>query len=74
MKDQHLETEMNHYWTERSKVIVNKNRAQIENENGMSGKNMILKYAPQKECLNILDVGGTGPGFLRLYWHKKGIM
>ena len=34
---------------------------------------MILKYAPQKECLNILDVG-TGPGFLRLYWHKKGIM
>ena len=31
-------------------------------KNGMSGKNMILKYAPQKECLNILDVG-TGPAF-----------
>ncbi len=49
LKDQHLETEMNHYWTERSKSYSEQNRAQIENEkNGMSGENMIFKICSSK--------------------------
>ena len=71
LKDQHLETEMNHYWTERSKSYSEQNRAQIENEKRHEWENMILKYAPQKECLNILDVG-TGPGFFAIILAQKG--
>ena len=55
LKDQRLETEMNQYWTERSKSYSEQNRAQIENEKRYEWENMILKYAPQKECLNILE-------------------
>lgn len=61
------------YWTERSKSYSEQNRAQIENEKRHEWENMILKYAPQKECLNILDVG-TGPGFFAIILAQKGIM
>ena len=71
LKDQRLETEMNQYWTERSKSYSEQNRAQIENEKRYEWENMILKYAPQKECLNILDVG-TGPGFFAIILAQKG--
>ncbi len=71
LKDQRLETEMNQYWTERSKSYSEQNRAQIENEKHYEWENMILKYAPQKECLNILDVG-TGPGFFAIILAQKG--
>ena len=70
LKDQRLETEMNQYWTERSKSYSEQNRAQIENEKRCEWENMILKYAPQKERLNILDVG-TGPGFFCDYISTK---
>ena len=53
LKDQHLETEMNQYWTERSKVIASKIEHRLKMKNDMNGKKMILKYAPQKECLHI---------------------
>ena len=43
LKDQHLETEMNQYWTERSKSYSEQNRAQIENEKRHEWENMILK-------------------------------
>ncbi len=71
MKDQHLETEMNQYWTERSKSYSEQNRAQIENEKRYEWEKMILKYAPQKECLHILDIG-TGPGFFAIILAQKG--
>lgn len=71
LKDQRLETEMNQYWTERSKSYSEQNRAQIENEKRCEWENMILKYAPQKERLNILDVG-TGPGFFAIIFAQKG--
>lgn len=66
-----VEKEMNQYWTERSESYSQQNRAQIEGPKRMEWESMILKYAPKKERLKILDVG-TGPGFFAIILAQRG--
>ena len=71
LKNRQVDNELNQYWKERSESYSEQNRAQIESPKRMEWESMILKYAPQKECLKILDVG-TGPGFFAIILAQRG--
>ena len=53
------------YWTERSESYSDQNVEEMNNWKREAWRNLILKYAPQKKKLRILDVG-TGPGFFAM--------
>lgn len=53
------------YWTERSESYSAQNVEEMNNWKRDAWRDLILKYAPRKEHLRILDVG-TGPGFFAM--------
>lgn len=53
------------YWTERSTSYSEQNMEEMNNWKRDVWRNLILKYAPEKETLRVLDVG-TGPGFFSM--------
>ncbi len=53
------------YWNERSVTYSEQNVEEMNNWKRDAWRNLILKYAPEGECLDILDVG-TGPGFFAM--------
>lgn len=53
------------YWAVRSSSYSRQNIEELNNWKKEAWRQLILKYAPQKKCLKILDVG-TGPGFFAI--------
>lgn len=66
-KDKNMET----YWNERAETYSELNLAQMENGKRHMWEEMILRHAPQKQTLKILDIG-TGPGFFAMILALKG--
>lgn len=69
-------TLLNHivdYWNDRAASYSHENRLELDSEQRTIWTEVLLKNAPEKPCLNVLDVG-TGPGFfaiiLALAGHK----
>ena len=53
------------YWTDRAHSYSAQNLAEMNDWRRQAWRKLILKHAPEKECLRILDVG-TGPGFFAI--------
>lgn len=53
------------YWKDRSTSYSTQNVEEMNNWKREAWRNLILKYAPKKDVLRILDVG-TGPGFFAM--------
>ena len=53
------------YWTERSESYSAQNVEEMNNWKRDAWRDLILRYAPRKKKLRILDVG-TGPGFFAM--------
>ena len=53
------------YWTDRAHSYSAQNLAEMNDWRRQAWRELILKHAPEKECLRILDVG-TGPGFFAI--------
>lgn len=57
--------ELTSYWSDRAHSYSAQNIAEMNDWRKEAWRNLILKYAPQKSSLRILDVG-TGPGFFAI--------
>lgn len=53
------------YWSDRSSSYSDQNVEEMNNWKKEVWRELILKYAPDKKCLRVLDVG-TGPGFFAM--------
>ncbi|MCQ2452736.1 MAG: class I SAM-dependent methyltransferase, partial [Oscillospiraceae bacterium] len=53
------------YWTERAHSYSRQNIAEMNDWRREAWRSLILKYAPEKDRLRILDIG-TGPGFFAI--------
>ena len=73
LKDQRLETEMNQYWTERSKSYSEQNRAPIENEKRCEWENMIFcDYICTKRASS--DWGGFNKRYVGASKRKRKLL
>lgn len=59
------------YWDNRAQGYSESNLAELNSEKREQWLAMILKLAPQKSCLKVLDIG-TGPGFFAIILAKAG--
>ncbi|MCT6885701.1 MAG: methyltransferase domain-containing protein, partial [Gilliamella apis] len=53
------------YWASRAKEYSQTNQDELATEKKIIWQELILRHAPQKEKLRVLDIG-TGPGFLAI--------
>ena len=60
------------YWEGEAGIYSEGIKAELKSETAENWKNLILEYAPEKEHLEVLDVGCRD--FLKLCWEKKDIM
>lgn len=59
------------YWDNRAQGYSESNVAELNSNKSALWLETILSLAPQKSCLNILDIG-TGPGFFAIILAKAG--
>ena len=57
------------YWEGEAGIYSEGIKAELKSETAENWKNLILEYAPEKEHLEVLDVG-CGPGFFEIMPHK----
>lgn len=59
------------YWEGEAGIYSEGIKAELKSETAENWKNLILEYAPEKEHLEVLDVG-CGPGFFEIMLGKEG--
>ena len=59
------------YWEGEAGIYSEGIKAELQSETAENWKNLILEYAPEKEHLEVLDVG-CGPGFFEITLGKEG--
>mgnify|MGYP002590104288 CR=1 FL=1 len=59
------------YWEGEAGIYSEGIKAELKSETAENWKNLILEYAPEKEHLEVLDVG-CGPGFFEITLGKEG--
>ena len=59
------------YWEGEAGIYSEGIKAELQSETAENWRNLILEYAPEKEHLEILDVG-CGPGFFEVTLGKEG--
>ena len=59
------------YWEGEAGIYSEGIKAELKSETAENWKNLILEYAPEKENLEVLDVG-CGPGFFEIMLGKEG--
>ena len=63
--------EIRKYWNLRAQGYSEHNREELDDKNRIRWLNTIMKYAPEKERLHILDIG-CGPGFFSILMAQSG--
>lgn len=66
-----LEKDVEKYWTHRSTQYAKDKESELHTFKKDAWEKLILRYAPQKQRMKLLDIG-TGPGFFAILMAKLG--